>query len=147
MIHGHQPDDLGRTLFKDVQLQTEPAAAGFARREVALVVAEWALPVEVSDAGELCVSELVTNALVHARENPGTTVRVIVLRRADRLRIEVHDSNPDPPRERRPTLTSESGRGLFIVARFARDHGSYPTALGKAVWAEIAAWPKNHDLP
>lgn len=145
MIYGHELPEVDGIRYKDVRLPIEPQAAGFARREIALVVQEWELPPEVRDTGELCVSELVTNAVLHGTGS--VTVRMIVLRRHDRLRIEVHDGNPGLPREHGPSLVAESGRGLFIVAQFARDHGSYLTPAGKAVWAEITAWAKDDDPP
>lgn len=143
MKYGDELPELDGVRYKDVRLPVDPQAAGFARREIALVALEWELPPEVRDIGELCVSELVTNAILHGLGS--ITVRMIVLRRRDGLRIEVHDGNPELPCELGPSLTAESGRGLFIVAQYARDHGTYLTSAGKAVWAEIAAWDKDDD--
>lgn len=145
MIYGHELPEVDGVRYKDVRLPVEPQAAGFARREIALVVQEWELPAEVRETGELCVSELITNAVLHGMGS--VTVRMIVLRHQDRLRIEVHDTSPGLPHERGPSLVAESGRGLFIVAQFACDHGYYLTPAGKAVWAEIAAWAKDDDPP
>jgi anti-sigma regulatory factor (Ser/Thr protein kinase) len=115
----------------------------FTRR--ALTAWEW-LPAEgeaVQEAAEdvlLLVSEVVANACLHGG-GPGA----LVLDRTDeRLRIEVTDINPAPPKRRDPGLPADPGRpgghGLQIVERLARAWGSRPGAAGKCVWLEVP-WP------
>jgi anti-sigma regulatory factor (Ser/Thr protein kinase) len=84
---------------------------------------------------ELLVSELVTNALRHAR--PPLELRVQPLDRTG-LRIEVLDGTGD----RLPVLgmsqpDADGGRGIEIVAALASRWGSAPGAPGKIVWAEL----------
>jgi anti-sigma regulatory factor (Ser/Thr protein kinase) len=94
----------------------------------------------VRDDAEVLVSELVTNALRHAT-TAASMLRLRVLRVGDRLRIEVHDPSPLPPRVRRVDLLDETGRGWFLVAAIAVGQGTDLTASGKAVWCELTAWP------
>ncbi|GAA2433084.1 ATP-binding protein [Actinomadura vinacea] len=94
----------------------------------------------VRDDAEILVSELVTNAVRHAA-TPASTLRLTALRAGHRLRIEVHDPSPFPPRVRRVDLLDETGRGWFLVAAIADRHGTEQTASGKSVWCELAAWP------
>jgi hypothetical protein len=61
----------------------------------------------------------------------------LLIRRADRLRLEVHDRSRDLPRDQRPQLTDVSGRGFMIIDRLATCHGADLTPTGKAVWAEF----------
>lgn len=69
------------------------------------------------DEALLCLSELVTNAVVHSRSaQPGGHVSIRVTRTPARLRVEVHDEGG--PWTRRPA-GQEHGRGLAIVAALA----------------------------
>ncbi|UUN31563.1 ATP-binding protein [Streptomyces sp. FIT100] len=84
----------------------------------------------------MVVSELVTNACLHT-EGPQELVLHCT---PERLRIEVSDDSPVPPRPRPhadPALPG--GHGLVVLARLARAWGSVPRGTGKTVWAEIAA--------
>ncbi|WP_051966862.1 ATP-binding protein [Kitasatospora mediocidica] len=98
------------------------------------------------EAAELVLSELVTNALVHARTSPGRLIMVRFELPPDRLLlIEVHDASPKAPTARRATgpegsEAAESGRGLVLVEALSTDWGSRPRAggVGKCVWAIVA---------
>jgi anti-sigma regulatory factor (Ser/Thr protein kinase) len=83
----------------------------------------------------LLVSELVTNAIVHAR----TTATVNVRRAAGALRIAVSDDSAAPPTlDLHPELAAEGGRGLLIVSMLATRWGvERGSAGGKAVWFEL----------
>ncbi|GAA5066917.1 hypothetical protein GCM10023336_49090 [Streptomyces similanensis] len=85
----------------------------------------------------LVVSELVTNAYRYGTE-PGDSLLVVILKAADRVRVEVHD-----PVRRRLVLREETGervrgRGLHIVEALAARWGVEDRPLGKMVWAEMA---------
>ena len=116
-----------------LELPAVPAAPAMAR---AFVRRCWS-PVEndeTMDAVELCVSELVTNALDHA--TPPFELRVA--RRCGRLRIEVEDRSAQPPVARSLSLTAGRGRGIFLVEHTATRWGFDRTTAGKTVWAEFA---------
>ncbi|MCG6494223.1 ATP-binding protein [Kitasatospora sp. A2-31] len=91
----------------------------------------------------LMVSELVTNACLHAPGGP----RELRLRwNGLRLRAEVSDASPVPPRFRpRSDQGRPSGYGLQVVDRLARAWGSVPEGGGKAVWMEVAS-PIDHHV-
>lgn len=118
-----------------------PAARDFTRQ--ALYDWGW-LPAGSADkraAAEdvlLVVSELVTNACLHA-EGPeelrvGSTGKV--------LRLEVVDRGSGAPAPRTPHRAARpGGHGMFIVQRLCLDWGVVRNAEGpgKTVWAELAA--------
>ena len=89
------------------------------------------------DDVRLLVSELVTNAVVHAGGPCGLTLRI----GADSIRVEVTDTGGGGLQLRRPEPTEPSGRGLLIVDTLARDWGVLPDGgtAGKTVWFELAA--------
>ena len=84
---------------------------------------------------ELLVSELVTDAVLHAR----STIVVDVERMGDVLRVGVHDSSSDLPVRQALVPTAESGRGLNIVHNLALRWGVDfdGQSPGKRVWFEI----------
>lgn len=84
---------------------------------------------------ELLVSELVTNALLHAL--PPLEVRVQALGAAG-VRIEVFDADRDRlPRRDESPLDADNGRGLEIIGAIASRWGTESTSAGKLVWAEL----------
>lgn len=122
-------------------LPNDPQAAGRARAFVRMVAAVWRAA-RVTEAAELCVSELATNAHRHAAQaEPDAPLELVVLRRGERLRCEVHDGDPRPPRPRDTDALDEAGRGLLLLAATADEHGAHTTPHGKAVWFELTAWP------
>ena len=82
----------------------------------------------------LCVSELVTNALVHG-EAP---VRVVVICAAESVTVAVRDRARRTP----PLVLSSShvgGRGLRIVDAVSSRWGMEFGSDGKTVWATVCA--------
>ncbi|WP_380284592.1 ATP-binding protein [Kitasatospora purpeofusca] len=91
------------------------------------------------ETGQLIVSELVTNAVLHGTPM-GRQVQLVLSVDRRRLRIEVHDARG----ERGLVLRAaggedESGRGLAIVKLLAHRWGCCPRegGVGKIVWAEV----------
>jgi hypothetical protein len=87
------------------------------------------------EAAELLVSEVVTNAVLHAR----TEFTVEVHRDGDVVRVSVHDRSPAIPRQRHHGTDSTTGRGMRLVATLAVAWGVDRHAGGKAVWFEVRA--------
>lgn len=116
-------------------LEPEDAAPGRARRLARRALSRWGLE-DLSDAVELLVSEVVTNAVRYA-ERP-VTLRLL---RTDVLRCEVGDDSPQLPRQRKARETDEGGRGLFLVNRLARRWGATRLSSGKVVWFELPTRP------
>ena len=99
-------------------------------------MATWRLT-RLEETAVLLVSELVTNAVRHAR---GTDAIALKLQTAGAwLRIEVQDGDPRWPQPRTPAGFDESGFGLVLVDTLARKWGVRETAAGKAVWADLDA--------
>lgn len=84
----------------------------------------------------LLVSEVVTNAVLHAR----STIRLEIEDRDGVVRIEVHDLSPVPPRMHRFGLASATGRGLRLLEQLSLSWGvELVTGHGKVVWFEVGA--------
>lgn len=111
-----------------------PESAAAARRLVHVALAVWGLD-DLAENGVLIVSELVSNAVQHARRE---SIRVVIDRPgAGRVRIGVVDFSRVPPMRRESGADGEHGRGLFLVAALAEDWGTDPLPWGKRVWAEL----------
>ncbi len=82
---------------------------------------------------ELLVSELVTNAVVHAASAP----RVEADFARDRVRVAVFDDDPTPPRLRDPDGERPGGRGLHLLDGLASRWGTEAAGSGKVVWFEL----------
>ncbi|MDX3246113.1 ATP-binding protein [Streptomyces sp. ME18-1-4] len=118
-----------------------PLARDFARQ--ALYAWGW-LPAATADrraAAEdvlLVVSELVTNACLHA-EGPD---RMVLGCDKKVIRVEVSDRGTGQPAPRTPHRAGRpGGHGMFIVQRLCLDWGVVraPGIAGKTVWAELGA--------
>ncbi|MGH9054882.1 MAG: ATP-binding protein [Acidimicrobiales bacterium] len=132
----------------DAQLPPELESVAAARHLLEDAAASWGVPSEVVRDAALAVSELVTNAVLHA----GTTVDMRVRRLGAGLRIEVCDGSTRIPVvgvERADELLatrSMTGRGLAVVAATADRWGAdalppagavQPGRPAKVVWAEV----------
>ena len=100
------------------------------------------IPGETMDDVVLAVSELVTNATLHA-VGPGCTLHVLVLP-PDRIKVIVADTDTlHRAVPRVATGTDEDGRGLKIVARLAGCWGTFHDAVGKETWAQFFFTPED----
>jgi anti-sigma regulatory factor (Ser/Thr protein kinase) len=115
-----------------LQLPPDHAAAARARRFVSDTLRAWGCADAIADA-ELLVSELVTNAVLHARSATSVTIE----RDGATVRISVCDDSPTRPRLRNYGPEAVTGRGLVIVDRIAQRWGVDPSDEGKCVWFEI----------
>jgi anti-sigma regulatory factor (Ser/Thr protein kinase) len=86
----------------------------------------------VIGVAELLVSELITNAVLHAR----STARLDIHLENRRIRVAVHDESTTIPQVR-DAQTDDGGRGLLLVDALAACWGAAPTATGKYVWFEL----------
>jgi PAS domain S-box-containing protein len=117
-------------LERHARLEPALTSAGAARRLVREAL-EAADRLEWSDAGELAVSELVTNAALHAH----TPIEVHVEVFDDRLCVEVRDFNPTLPVQRDYDDQATTGRGMGLVATVALDCGVHSLGPeGKITW-------------
>ena len=113
-----------------IDLERTPDSAAQARRALS-DVADHLTPRRLEDA-RLLVSELVTNAVMHA----ATELDLTVLLRGDRLSVAVgdHDRRPLAPRVEVAT-TDVHGRGSLLLDALAESWGQLPRLDGKVVWA------------
>ncbi|WP_086726077.1 ATP-binding protein [Streptomyces carpinensis] len=113
-----------------------PAARRFVRNTLA------GTPPDVVDEAELLVSELVTNAVLHAH----TEVEVRAWARTGRVHVRVRDREPHrtvAPHSR--GLEAGTGRGLQLVEDLAAGYGVECDSCGKTVWFEL--WPEAPEIP
>lgn len=89
---------------------------------------------DICDTAILLTSEIVTNAVVHARSAARLGVEV-----ADGgVRVEVGDDSPRPPRPLAVVdVDAASGRGLWMVDLLAGEWGVSPEPHGKVVWFRL----------
>ena len=122
----------------DVQLPADRRSACSARRFLQGHLTAWDLSDAVSEIATLLVSELVGNAVRHARG----PVTVTVSLQPAQLRVVVHDDSSVVPSRRVVTVEDEDGRGLWLVESLATRWGAdrYPDD-GKDVWFELDADP------
>ncbi|MFI8346940.1 ATP-binding protein [Streptomyces sp. NPDC085596] len=115
-------------------LPREPESAATARRLVRAACTAWGLH-GMAENGALVVSELVANAVRHARRE---SIRVVVERTAPRtVRVAVADFSRVLPALCTPKGDEEGGRGLVLVAALAADWGTDERRWGKVVWADL----------
>jgi anti-sigma regulatory factor (Ser/Thr protein kinase) len=117
-------------------LPAVPESARTARRFARAALAQWGLPALVDDV-DLVVSELITNALLHARSNRQGGIRLELLRRTDALVCRISDGSALPPAPEQVAETAESGRGLLLVQAVSASWGWSYEPHGKVVWAEF----------
>ena len=93
-----------------------------------------------ADDAAIITSELVTNAVQHARCDVTETVRITLARASgsEAVIIAVSDSSPHGPVMRTAPAGSECGLGLQIVESLCVDWGWHPAPGGKAVFAILA---------
>ncbi len=128
----HDTDESARL---DVELRARPQSVADARARIAAL---GAIDGEAKDALLIVVSELVTNAVVHAGLSSEQLLTMRVARRHDRVRVEVidHGEGFDPASVMRIEPTIAGGYGLRIVDRLAERWGVRPDS--GTVWAEVA---------
>ncbi|MFE3638504.1 ATP-binding protein [Streptomyces sp. NPDC059168] len=116
-------------------------AVSVVRRRVASILAGWKVSPSVVEDTLLVVSELLTNAIVHAL--PPAVLRLSWAHGTGPgvLRVEVTDAGP----ARRPGQSpgwddpDEHGRGEDIVHALADRHGLHAHAGGYTRWADLVA--------
>jgi anti-sigma regulatory factor (Ser/Thr protein kinase) len=123
-----------------VVLPYAPASVAVARQRLcATLVAEGVLEPCVNDAA-VVLSELISNALRHARPLPCGQVEAAWTWRNDIVQIAVSDGGAvTEPRRARPALSSLGGRGLGIVEALTIRWGVHRAAGTTTVWATLPA--------
>ena len=108
-------------------------APGRARRLVVAVLLQWGHESPLVDNAALVVSELATNAVLHA----GSPFLVTVRADDSIVRVAVGDRSPLLATERHGGLIPRPMHGLGLVDRLSTHWGARQTHDGKVVWAEL----------
>ncbi len=132
-----------------VALDADPRRVVDARRFTERALSAWGLA-DLCDVATLLVSELMTNAILHARSGVLLNVR----HDANAVRIQVCDSSPLPPRVRHFRPDAGTGRGVRLLESLASTWGVAQNAHGKCVWFTLATgqdsaieeWDFDFDL-
>jgi anti-sigma regulatory factor (Ser/Thr protein kinase) len=119
-----------------IVLEGDPRSAGMARRFLRDFLARFDVSDDLVGTAELCLSELVTNAIVHAgtrSELRATLDSVLTVSVRDHGRVSpdqpAPDADPDPLRVH--------GRGLQLVEALADRWGSERDAAGTTMWFSL----------
>ena len=125
----------------DWDLISGPTAPSQARALLTDVCEAWGVLGSL-DAALIVVSELVTNAVVHA----SGAIHVTAMLRRSRLHLVVRDASPAPPRRAKPALRHDAGvsldlggRGIPLLDAVCRSWGHLASDSGKAVWGIVDA--------
>jgi serine/threonine-protein kinase RsbW len=141
------PDAAARSYVSSnvLRVRHEPSAVSGARRQVRRELSEENLPEPLLDDVEVVVSELMGNAVRHARPIAGGVLLVGWRVSDDELTIRVTDGGSVKriePRDSSPM--ADSGRGLHIVERLASTWGVTDHAGSlRTVWAVLPV----HERP
>jgi anti-sigma regulatory factor (Ser/Thr protein kinase) len=135
-------DDFGAAVGADGSRTIRPAwkASSVARVRHTIVsdLQSRGLPIEIIDEAEIVVSELVANAVRHARPLGDGTLRVHWKVKAGVVELEVTDGGGETtPRPAPRALWAPSGRGLRIVRSLAHEWGVTEDRSGTTVWASL----------
>ncbi len=123
---------------RTIRLQWAPSAAPRIRREVVADLVARGVSASVVDESEVVVSELVANAIRHARPLPDGAIRVHWKVKNDVVEVEVSDGGAATvPRPAPPTTWGPGGRGLRIVRSLAHEWGVIEDPNGRTVWASL----------
>ncbi|QIY68351.1 ATP-binding protein [Streptomyces sp. RLB1-33] len=109
------------------------------RRRVKAILADWNVSCEIAEDCLLVVSELLTNAIVHALPPAELRLSWVRAEGLSTLRVEVTDAGSAlPPGQSPPGIDpDEHGRGQEIVHALATRHGIRVHSGGITRWADL----------
>src|SRR3954463_6500048 len=127
-----------------MSLAPDPGAPQQARRFIAATLEDPGLD-ETREVAELLVSELVTNAIVHA----ASPVEVEIERDDTGVLVRVRDADTGPLVMRAGGVSEldEGGGGFLLVDRLAESWGTEHHGGRKCVWFRLATAPQPAELP
>jgi PAS domain S-box-containing protein len=124
------------------RLEPQPACVSEARRQVRDLLLSNNRA-DLLDPTLLLVSEVVTNALLHA----GTVIDLSATLDGTGLRVEVGDGSPHLPSRRRYGATAGTGRGLQMLESLVEDWGVRLHGGGKTVWFHVTGQEQDPEPP
>ncbi len=123
-----------------VHLPCVPASVSFARRALSDELRSAGLPDQAVADAALVISELVSNAILHAYPLPGERFKVAWIMADGWLELAVSDGgSATMPHAAHPTPASVGGRGLAIVTHICQTWGVRTDEVGVTVWAILPA--------
>jgi len=123
-----------------VLLPCVPSSVAVARGQIAAELRAAGLPATAVADAALVTSELLSNAILHARPLPDARIRVAWILSPSTVEVVVSDGGSTTrPRASRPSLSSIGGRGLGIVEHLASSWGVRADDRGSNVWAVLPA--------
>jgi anti-sigma regulatory factor (Ser/Thr protein kinase) len=125
-----------------VLLPWAPSSVATARWQLAADLRKAGLVTAVIGDAVLVLSELMSNAIRHARPLPGPLVQASWALCDESLTVSVRDGGaPTRPYASHPSPSALSGRGLAIVDCLASTWGVQDSPAGVTVWAILPAPP------
>ncbi|UGY91492.1 ATP-binding protein [Streptomyces gobiensis] len=111
------------------------------RQRAYLVLSDWNLRTDIREDALLVISEMITNAIVHALPPAALRLSRTHIDGHRTLRVEVTDGGPAPqPQRSVGGLDPEDhGRGLGIIAALSMHHGIRTHCGGTTRWADLHA--------
>jgi anti-sigma regulatory factor (Ser/Thr protein kinase) len=123
-----------------VLLPYTPSSVATARGRLDTDLREAGMMAAAIGDAALVLSELLSNAIRHARPLPGCMVRVAWTLSGGSLRVSVSDGGgPTRPRAERPSVSALGGRGLAIVEHLSSSWGIRSSGGRITVWAVLPA--------
>jgi anti-sigma regulatory factor (Ser/Thr protein kinase) len=127
------PADRSRQTELTAEFPAERVAPGQARRLLVSALREWDQEESLVQDAALVLSELASNAVLHAGSRFSIAVRV----ESSILRIAVHDVGPVAAMSGAGALAPQATHGLGLIDALSTDWGVESTPDGKVVWAEL----------
>lgn len=119
----------------------DAAAVGDARRFLRHALDGWDVDPEASDTAVLCLSELVTNAVIHT--DSGCSVHVLLKDDLLTFTVRDHGSPNTVSGEMIEEPLRVHGRGLQLVEALATRWGSEHSTAGTTVWFVLDLRPES----
>lgn len=126
----------------ETRLSPQPSSVAEARARVRALLLDAGRE-DLVESAVLLVSEMVTNALLHA----GTEIDLRAGLGAEGLRVEIGDGSPHLPSRRRYAATSGTGRGLLMLESMVDDWGVTRHREGKTVWFSLSGADNDLESP
>jgi CheY-like chemotaxis protein/anti-sigma regulatory factor (Ser/Thr protein kinase) len=128
-------DDVARAVDqeREAEFEADVRSVPLARDFVRQALEDWDAQ-HLNDEASLVVTELATNAVLHA----GSPYRVRLRRTEGVVRIEVADGGSGTPEPQPFSATAETGRGIVLVSAISASWGiDARPGQGKVTWAEL----------
>jgi len=123
-----------------VHLPCAPASVAIARRALSEELRAAGIYDHAVRDAALVVSELLSNAILHAYPLPGERLQVAWALNGTSVEVAVSDGgSATMPHAGHPAPSAMSGRGLSIVEHLSQTWGVRTEDVGLTVWAVLAA--------